>query len=158
MPARMMCRDRKAASLGGTSAILCPTPGQFSRSRKPKLVSWQLSVAMQLMRSRMSDRILISEVAAACRLSTSYFVRAFTNTMGIAPHGWLIEQRIAMARRLLQQTSIPLAQIALECGFSDQSHLTNVFRQRLGVTPSKWRNAARGGGGYPVYQPYLVAC
>lgn len=105
----------------------------------PKLTAWQLSTAKRFMLLRLSNRLLIGDVATALALSRSYFVRSFTNTVGIAPYRWLVEQRINQARDLLTRTTIPLAQIALECGFADQSHFTNAFSRRVGTTPSKWR-------------------
>ncbi|WP_052025416.1 helix-turn-helix transcriptional regulator [Novosphingobium sp. AP12] len=91
------------------------------------------------MLGRISHRLSIGEVASALGLSNSYFVRAFSNTVGVAPYCWLLEQRINEARQLLSHTTIPIAQIALECGFTDQSHFTNAFNRRVGTTPSKWR-------------------
>lgn len=105
----------------------------------PRLTAWQLSKAKGFMLGRLSDRLSIAEVASALALSRSYFVRSFTNTVGVAPYSWLVEQRINEARELLTHTTIPLAQIALECGFTDQSHFTNAFNRRVGTTPSKWR-------------------
>jgi AraC-like DNA-binding protein len=105
------------------------------------LTAWQLSKAKGFMLGRLSDRLSIGDVASDLALSRSYFVRSFTNTMGVAPYSWLVEQRINEARELLTGTTIPLAQIALECGFTDQSHFTNAFNRRVGTTPSKWRKA-----------------
>lgn len=125
----------------------------------PRLTAWQLSTAKRFMLRRLSDRLLIGDVAAALAMSRSYFVRSFTNTVGVAPYSWLVEQRIIEARELLTRSTIPLAQIALECGFTDQSHFTNTFNRRVGTTPSKWRKGEGGlhrhvawghhGSGYP---------
>lgn len=79
------------------------------------------------------------ELAQGCRLSRSYFVRAFRNTVGIAPYTWFLNERIARARTLLARTQLSLAEIALECGFSDQSHFTNTFVRHVGMAPGRWR-------------------
>jgi len=117
-------------------------------SGMPRLTAWQLSTAKGLMLGRLSDRLSVGEVASVLSLSASYFVRSFTNTVGISPYRWLVDQRIAEARQLLIHTDIPLAQIALECGFADQSHFTNAFNRRAGTTPSRWR---KGEGGVDVH-------
>lgn len=118
------------------------------RNAIPRLTAWQLSTAKRFMLERLSDRLSIGDVASALALSRSYFVRSFTNTVGVAPYSWLVEQRINEARELLTRTTIPLAQIALECGFTDQSHFTNAFNRRVGTTPSKWR---KGEGGIHLH-------
>lgn len=109
----------------------------------PQLTVWQLSTAKRFMLDRLSDRLSIGDVALALALSKSYFVRSFTNTVGVAPYNWLVEQRLDQARHLLTRTTMPLAQIALECGFSDQSHFTNAFNRRVGTTPSRLRKGER---------------
>lgn len=96
------------------------------------------------MGAHLGETITVSDLARDCRLSMSYFVRAFTNTVGIAPYTWFIDQRILLAKDLLAQSHVPLAQIALECGFVDQSHFTNTFVRRVGTTPLQWRRAAWG--------------
>ena len=94
---------------------------------------------MHAMRQNIAAAISIADIASLCRLSLSYFVRAFTNTVGIAPYAWFVQQRVSQARELLMGTSLPLAQIALECGFSDQAHFTKAFAKATGLTPAKWR-------------------
>ncbi|WP_254684498.1 helix-turn-helix transcriptional regulator, partial [Edaphosphingomonas haloaromaticamans] len=104
-----------------------------------------ISTAEQLPARRPSEHgyaISIAEIAHLCRLSLSYFVRAFSNTVGIAPYAWFVQQRISRAKRLLTGTSLPLAQIALECGFSDQAHFTNAFVKATETTPARWRREA----------------
>lgn len=108
----------------------------------PRLAPWQEHLAKELMRKRLAEPVSISDVACACRLSLSYFIRAFANTVGTAPYDWFLGQRIARAQELLAHTVSPLAEIALECGFVDQSHFTNTFGRRVGTTPLRWRREA----------------
>jgi AraC family transcriptional regulator len=108
----------------------------------PRLAPWQVKQATKIMEERLGDAVLISELAGACRLSISHFVRAFTNTVGVAPYSWFLDQRILRAMDLLVQTHASLAEIALDCGFSDQSHFTNTFVRRAGTTPLQWRREA----------------
>ncbi|KQP22679.1 AraC family transcriptional regulator [Pseudorhodoferax sp. Leaf267] len=100
--------------------------------------------AKELLRSRMDGDISISEVADACHLSRSHFIRAFRASTGQTPHQWLQAQRVEMARGLLADASLALADIAAACGFADQSHFTRVFAQAVGMPPGAWRRQLAG--------------
>jgi transcriptional regulator GlxA family with amidase domain len=94
------------------------------------------------MSAHLSTQIAIAQIARVCRLSLSHFVRAFSNTVGIAPYQWFLRERVALAKHLLRQSRLPLAEIALECGFVDQSHFTNTFVRHVGLTPGRWRRSS----------------
>ncbi|WP_422834435.1 helix-turn-helix transcriptional regulator [Variovorax sp. HJSM1_2] len=95
--------------------------------------------AKEMLRSQMDGDITIEEVAEACGLSRSHFAKAFRATTGQTPHQWLQIQRIDMAKSLLMLTGQSLAEIAVACGFADQSHFTRVFAQAVGTPPGNWR-------------------
>ena len=75
--------------------------------------------------------------------SPSYFIKAFKTTTGRTPHRWLQEYRVGKAKGLLLR-SLSIAEIALECGFADQSHFTRVFRNVTGTPPGMWRRQRDG--------------
>ena len=81
----------------------------------------------------------LSELAALCGLSRSYFVRAFKQSTGMPPYRWLLMQRVRRAKALLRGTNMPIADIAVTCGFGDQSHLTRVFSKTFRISPAAWR-------------------
>jgi AraC family transcriptional regulator len=81
----------------------------------------------------------LAELAALCGRSRSHFIRAFKQSTGMPPHRWLLTQRVKRAKELLRGTNTPIAEIALACGFSDQSHLTRVFSKAFRITPGAWR-------------------
>jgi AraC-like DNA-binding protein len=83
------------------------------------------------------------EVARECGLSVSYFSHAFRRTLGVSPHKWLIEQRVVLSKEKLRDNGLSLSDVAAECGFSDQSHLTRAFRQTVGVSPGALRRAVQ---------------
>lgn len=112
---------------------------RLHRDRSGGLMPWQRRRAEAALRERIDGRIVIAELARECGLSASHFARAFRRSFGVAPHQWLLRQRIARARELLAGTPMPLAEIAIACGFADQSHMTRVFSQHVGVGPAAWR-------------------
>jgi len=103
------------------------------------LAPWQLRRAQELLHEKLSTKVPLHSVAAACRLSVSHFARAFKVSTGVAPHRWLMLERVAKARSLLAGSPMSLAEIALACGFADQSHLSRVFLRTEGVSPGAWR-------------------
>ncbi len=107
------------------------------------LASWQLQRARDFMNANLARDPSISEIANECRLSSHYFARAFKQTTGIPPHRWLTQQRVQRAKELLQDPGQELADIALLCGFVDQSHFTRVFSRNEGHSPGRWRRLYR---------------
>ena len=87
----------------------------------------------------MDGQITIAEVADACALSRSYFIKAFRESTGRTPHQWVMAQRVRSACDLLAHSPTPLAEVAAACGFADQSHFTRAFTQARGTTPGAWR-------------------
>jgi AraC family transcriptional regulator len=107
------------------------------------LAPWQQRRALELLRENLVQGISLVEVASACRLSSSAFLRAFRNSMGVPPHRWLLLRRIDRAVELMRDGRLPLADVALSSGFSDQSHFTRTFASKMGVSPGAWRSRRR---------------
>jgi AraC family transcriptional regulator len=103
------------------------------------LAPWQRDQAVRLLLSNLSSDLPIAALARHCGLSRSYFARAFKVSTGLPPHRWLMRRRIQCAQDMLEGTSESIAEIALGCGFADQSHLTRVFHAIVGVSPAAWR-------------------
>ena len=87
------------------------------------------------------DGVPVKELARECRLSTAHFSRSFRRSVGVAPHNWLIEQRIVLSKEKLHDDLLSLSDVVAECGFSDQSHFTRHFTRAVGVSPGTWRRA-----------------
>ena len=121
-----------------------PEIGNYATPQRPRcrplLAPWQVSLSKSLMRQRLESSVTMSDIALNCRLSVSYFERAFANSVGISPYAWLLEQRLMQAKDFLRIPSMPIAHIALDCGFTDQAHFTNTFSRKVGMTPGVWRN------------------
>jgi AraC-like DNA-binding protein len=71
-------------------------------------------------------------------MSPSHFGRSFKATVGVTPHSYLLNERVAMAKRLIAAGRLSIADIALECGFVSQAHFTTVFRKLSGSTPKTY--------------------
>jgi AraC-like DNA-binding protein len=111
--------------------------GTSNRSRSLSRTHERL--AKSLLLENLEGNISIEHVAQACNLSRGYFIRAFRETTGMTPYQWLLSQRIDRARVLLRSSNVPLAEVAIACGFADQSHFTRIFAGIVGATPGNWR-------------------
>jgi AraC-like DNA-binding protein/PAS domain-containing protein len=89
--------------------------------------------------ARTNENIPLEAMAELAGLSVFHFARAFRRSFGLPPHSYLLHRRIARAHSLLQQTDIPVSEIALSTGFSDQSHFARHFRRLTGMAPGQAR-------------------
>jgi AraC family transcriptional regulator len=112
-----------------------------SRPARGGLAPWQERRGREFLLANIKRGVALKEVARECGLSVGHFSHAFRRTLGVAPHQWLIEQRVVLSKEKLRDHGLSLSDVATECGFSDQSHLTRVFRQMVGVSPGAWRRA-----------------
>jgi AraC family transcriptional regulator len=113
-----------------------------ARLTRGGLAGWQESRAKEVLAAHLAGQVALQEVADACSLSVSHFSRAFRETTGLAPYQWLMRHRIEAAKSAMQDARLSLADIALACGFSDQSHFTRVFSKQMGISPGCWRRYA----------------
>ncbi|HEX8834854.1 MAG TPA: AraC family transcriptional regulator [Abditibacteriaceae bacterium] len=114
---------------------------RHSVAREVKVCHGQLSprhkkIACAYIEENLQRNVSLEELSRVVGLSSFYFARCFRNSLGISPHQYLIARRLERAKRLLQRSDLPLAQIASQCGFSDQSHLTRRMKNHFGVTPA----------------------
>ena len=115
----------------------------MSRPARGGLAPWQERRAREILRANIKRGVALKEVARECGLSVGHFSHAFRRTLGVAPHKWLTEQRVVLSKEKLRDDGLSLSDVAAECGFSDQSHLTRAFRQAVGVGPGAWRRFLR---------------
>ena len=100
--------------------------------------------ARELLHAGFSGSLRIGDVAAEAGVTPSYLARAFRAHYGSTPADYVRGLRVQYAWRRLRDADIPIARLAREAGFSDQSHLTRVFKRYTGQTPGEFRRHARG--------------
>nr|WP_305889126.1 AraC family transcriptional regulator [Parvularcula maris] len=86
-----------------------------------------------------SGSVAVEDLADAAGMGPSTFARAFKATLGETPHQFLSRYRVERAQEMLAEPDTPMIDIALACGFSDQSHLGRVFKKVVGITPKAYR-------------------
>ncbi|WP_083896977.1 AraC family transcriptional regulator [Azospirillum sp. B506] len=108
------------------------------------LAPWQEKRVKEMIAANLDGEIRLADLAAECRLSVGHFVRAFRRTANTTPYQWLLQRRIDHAKALMRDGSQTLADVALACGFADQSHFTRTFSRLVGISPRSWprRNTA----------------
>ena len=109
------------------------------------LASWQERRAKELLSGKLNGDMPVARVARECGLSASHFARAFRRSLGMAPHQWRLSFRVERAKEQLARSGASLADIAIDCGFADQSHFTRIFTKHAGCCPGQWRRQNASG-------------
>jgi AraC family transcriptional regulator len=126
----------------GLYAHITATYGQGPRAlprQTGRLAPWQEKRAKEFMQANLSRGVSLAQIAQECGLSRAHFARYFKHTTGMSAYTWLQNMRINHAQELLVRQQHTLTQIALECGFTDQSHFSKVFKALTGVPPGNWQ-------------------
>ncbi|NMB88879.1 MAG: AraC family transcriptional regulator [Chloroflexi bacterium] len=122
------------------AALLACLPGQAVLP-SPAGGEQVLAGAYRFLMEHLYENVSLEELAGLAHMSPYHFLRTFREVYGLPPHAYRLQKRVSAARRLLAQGH-PVAQVACETGFSDQSHFTRHFKSLVGVTP---RQYADGG-------------
>ncbi len=90
---------------------------------------------LEMIDAGLDARLTIESLAQEVGLSSAHFARAFKQTLGRAPHQYLLGRRLERARQLIETTDASLSDIAQRTGFADQAHFTRLFKRAFGATP-----------------------
>jgi AraC family transcriptional regulator len=102
-----------------------------------------LLLAKERLEDCFGDDLSIADLAASAGVHPVYLARAYRRYFGCSPGEYLRRRRLLRAQGLLSGTDLPLVQIALQCGFSDQSQMTRSFSSTFGVPPARYRAMRR---------------
>ena len=98
-----------------------------------------IKTALTYIKSNYHEKIYISDLARQVNLNEQYFCRLFKKAIGCPPVEYINEYRIKQAKRLLEESDLPVMEICLECGFNNQGNFLQEFRRRTGTTPLQYR-------------------
>ncbi|MBE9108690.1 helix-turn-helix transcriptional regulator [Nodosilinea sp. LEGE 07298] len=108
-------------------------------SQDSRFTRIQLQQAIDYIHTYLNRDLSLAELASVVNISPTYFASLFKQEMGISPHQYVIRQRVEQAKLMLSKTDLAIADIALQVGFSSQSHLTQQFKRLTGMTPKQVR-------------------
>jgi AraC family transcriptional regulator len=141
-PIGLMYGEALGAALVVRIARTHAEPAVRARRTRGGLPPHKLRRVVEYIDGQLEHAITLRALAAVVQLNVFHFIRAFKHSTGASPHQFLVSKRIERARSLLNTTELPVAQIALECGFSNQSHFTAAFHRATGVTPAHFRRSS----------------
>ena len=101
----------------------------------------KLKQAVDYIHEHLTEDICLDEIADYLGLSRYYFCRLFKQSTGLSPYQYVIQCRVERAKQLLRRRGLSLGEIALACGFTNQSHLHRHFKRLTGVTPKRFVNS-----------------
>lgn len=137
-------RDRLAAdeALLQAMALILERHGDFHRSKPDVLAASPGAVGRvrDFLDAHFDTTTDLAELAAIAGLSRHHLLRLFRRETGLTPQAYQADCRVRAARRLLAEGMAPV-DVALACGFCDQSHLSRAFKRRIGSAPGAYRNA-----------------
>jgi AraC family transcriptional regulator len=113
--------------------------GVSAPQSKHGLPQHKLARVIDYIDAHLGEDLSLKSIADIAEISPSYFLTLFKRSTGLAPHRYVMSQRIEKAKTWLMQTKLPIAEIAVKAGFSDQSHLTRLIRRHTGLTPRALR-------------------
>lgn len=120
--------------------------GEFRQYRRMTLAPHVVARVRDFIQSNIGQRIALEDLASVAGYSRFHFVRAFKHSTGVTPYGYVLRERVAAACELLDQTALPIAEVAQRCGFSTHTHFSTRFCEAVGQTPADYRRRRVSGG------------
>jgi len=131
--------------LRAIAGLLVTNDGQpvVPQSERIYLSPPKLRRVIDFIEANLQESIGLDDLARAAGLSANHFLRVFKLATGETPYHFLRARRLERARQLLADNAMPLAELALECGFANQAHFTAAFSREVGISPGRYRRAVR---------------
>ncbi|MGA5064234.1 GlxA family transcriptional regulator [Streptomyces exfoliatus] len=146
-----LVRKDHGAAVANQVARMCVVPpwrdggqAQYIERPVPETTASGTSATRQWALENLREPLALSELADHARMSLRTFARRFNEEVGMSPGRWLIQQRVARARQLLESTDLPVDDIAGEVGFATGTSLRQHLHAAIGVTPLAYRRTFRG--------------
>ena len=105
------------------------------------LATWQVKRTVAYIEANLGSKLSVGDIADLAALGKCHFSRAFKQSLGSSPMAYVGLRRVERAKLMMTTTSERLSDIALACGFADQSHFNRYFRQVVGMSPGLWRRS-----------------
>ena len=115
--------------------------GEAQLAPKGGITGRQRRIVADHVDAHLVEPISVADLARLVGLSEAHFARVFKETVGLAPHRFVVERRLERGKRMLADTDDSIAQIASACGFADQAHFSRTFAQTFGLPPSALRKS-----------------
>lgn len=135
--------EARARALAARVEAAHQPPPPASRSRADGMTPWRRRTIEAWIDANLSNTIRLSDMAAAVGLSPRYFAAVFAAAFGRAPYDYVVDRRIARARRRIGQGCETFDAVAEDAGFASHAHMSAAFRKRVGAPPSAFRPRAR---------------
>ncbi len=132
------CAARLPKACRGRLEQPAPRPSARDRRRAVRAAEWIDASASA------RDSVGLESAAREAGLSQYHFLRLFSRVLGLTPHQYLVRSRLRRAARLLADDSLSITEIAYDVGFGDLSNFVRTFHRAAGVSPGRFRRAARG--------------
>lgn len=130
-------------SLEGILLEMLAEGARHSGADRVAVIPRWLHIAREYLEANFLRQVSLAEIAAAAGVHRVHLSREFRRYFSTTVGEFLRRKRIEHACQLVSTTQTPLAEIAMTCGFSDQSHFSATFRRQIGLTPAKYRQTAR---------------
>jgi AraC family transcriptional regulator len=136
-------RDASTLLVSETDVSRGDARASHTQFRMGGLAAWQAKRTLDYIEANLAAKVGLGEMADAVTLSKSHFSRAFKCSLGSSPMAFVVARRVDRAKLMMTSTRERLTDIALACGFSDQSHLNRHFRRVVGTSPGLWRRMSQ---------------
>ena len=111
--------------------------------KRQTLSNNRINRVIEMIREYYNRDFTLEDLAGEANLSQYHFIRAFKNQTGQTPHDFLMNIRIEKAKELMHR-NLNITEVCLQCGFNNHSHFTTVFKKKVGLTPTQYRQVLQG--------------